>query len=154
MPQPFELGTQDLHLHIEEAVESIFSQLQSQFLALPRGRAFVEYPDFQNAYEVLKKWTNSFDDLSAEAVWEAMREQALCFGVLRSILGMSPPEWADLAKAENDRDIPQGYVRHLDVRCRLDDTYIGRLTRSRNSISLDRLEALIATAVKGALPIS
>ena len=97
MPRPFEIASPDLQDYLEELVDAIFSDIQSQFLVLPRGDNFVEYPDFQTAYEVLRQRTNAFADFTESRVWSALRENSLCFGVVRTMLGLSPPEWADLA---------------------------------------------------------
>jgi hypothetical protein len=68
--------------------------------------------------------------------------------VLRTILGMTPPEWADLGRSETGTDIPQGYVRNLDSRCRSEHGYLASLSRPRHTEALDRVEALVSTAVK------
>ena len=147
MPRPFETASVDLQDRIEELVDSTFADIQSQFLVLPRGANFVEYHEFQSAFEVLRRRTNAFADFTETRVSSALRENSLCLGVVRTMLGMSPPEWADLARSDRQSDINQGYTRNLDSRCRADRTYIRRLTRPRNSKALDRIEALIAVAV-------
>ena len=83
MPRPFEIGPADLQDRIEELVDSTFSDIQSQFLVLPRGDNFVEYPQFQTAYEALRRRTNAFADFTESSVWSALRENSLCFGVIR-----------------------------------------------------------------------
>ena len=57
MPRPFEIMAADLNGRLEELVDSTFSDLQSQFLVLPRGSKFVEYHEFQSAYEILRRQT-------------------------------------------------------------------------------------------------
>ena len=59
-PKPFEVDLPYLRSHLDEMVESVFSDLQSQFLVLPRGKNLVTYGDFQAAYEVLKRHTSAF----------------------------------------------------------------------------------------------
>ena len=105
MAYPFEVDRQSLGERLDEFVDKVFADLQSQFLVLPRGDSFVEYSDFQSAYEVLKRRTSAFRRFTYETVWAAMQENALCFGVIRTILGVSPPEWADLAKAEDESGV-------------------------------------------------
>ena len=146
--RPFEIASADLEDRIEELVDSTFADIQSQFLVLPRGDKFVEYREFQTAFEVLRRRTNAFDDFTESRVWSALRENSLCFGVIRTMLGMSPPEWADLARSDRDSAINQGYARGLDGRCRSDRTYISGLVRPRHSKALDRIEALISVAVE------
>jgi hypothetical protein len=145
--RPFEVDLEYLRGHLDDLVDVVFSDLQSQFLVLPRGRAFVDYPNFQNAYEVLKRRTNSFEDFNPGAIWAAFEENALCFVVVRTILGVSPPEWADLARAELN-SVTQGYVRNLDGRSRRNHAVFARMTGARrNGTGLARVQALIAAAV-------
>ena len=148
MPRPFEVAPADMQDRIEEKVESTFSDIQSQFLVLPRGDNFVEYPAFQTAYEVLRQRTNAFADFTERRVWSALRENSLCLGVIRTMLDMSPPEWADLARCDRQSDVTQGYARGLDGRCRSDRAYVMGLVRPRNSKALDRMEALISVAIE------
>ena len=147
MTRPFEVSPADLQENLEELVDATFSDIQSHFLVLPRGDNFVEYQEFQSAYEVLRRRTNAFADFSEDSVWSALRENSLSFVVVRAMLGMSPPEWADLARSDRDSDISQGYARNLEGRCRSDRAYIGGLVRPRNSKALNRIGALISLAV-------
>ena len=148
MPRPFEIASEDLQDQLEGLVDATFSDLQSQFLVLPRGDNFVEYRDFQGAYEVLRRRTNAFADFSEGRVWNALRENSLCLTVVRTMLGMSPPEWVDLARSDRDSDITQGYARNLEGRCRADYTYIGGLIRPRHNKALDRIGALLSVAIE------
>ena len=148
MPRPFEIASPDLQDSLEELVDATFSDIQSQFLVLPRGDNFVEYPEFQSAFEVLRRRTNGFNDFTESRVWRALRENSVCFCVIRTMLGMSPPEWADLARSDRDTDISQGYARGLEGRCRSDPVYVRGFVRPRNSKALDRMEALISVAVE------
>jgi hypothetical protein len=128
-------------------VESVFSDLQSQFLVLPRGKNLVTYGDFQSAYEVLKRHTAAFATVSEETIWQALRENALSLMVLRTILGVTPPEWVDLARSEQGSDISQGYARGLEKRGRQSPEFIGQLRRPRGNLALSRIEALVSVAV-------
>lgn len=148
MPRPFEIASSDLQDNLEELVDATFSDIQSQFLVLPRGANFVEYPQFQTAYEVLRQRTNAFSDFTESSVWRALRENSLCFCVIRTMLGMSPPEWAELARSDRASDISQGYARNLEGRCRSNRAYVNGLVRPRNLKALDRMEALISVAVE------
>ncbi|MCX6545744.1 MAG: hypothetical protein NTV05_15190 [Acidobacteria bacterium] len=147
MPRPFELNPDELLSHLDELVDATFADLQSQFLVLPRGPHFVEYRDFQAAYETLKQQTNAFDTFTVETIWAALRVDAVAFLVLRTMLGLSSPEWADLARTERDVAVPQGAVRDLDVRCRHERDYFACLARPRNNLALTRAEALVSVAV-------
>lgn len=148
MPRPFEIAPADLQDHLEKLVDGTFADIQSQFLVLPKGNSFVEYSGFQSAFEVLRRRTNAFTNFTEAGVWSALSDNSLCLCVLRTMLGMSPPEWADLARSDRDSDITQGYARNLEGRCRTDPAYIGRLVRPRNSKALDRIDALVSVAVE------
>lgn len=145
--RPFAVDSKYLEDHLDDMVSSVFADLESQFLVMPRGDNFVEYVKFQDAYEVLKRHTGAFSTLTDAAVWGALKENALVLVVLRTILGVSPPEWADLARSEHESDIDQNYARKLDVDCRGDADLFGRLARPRDDLRLDRTEALVAVAV-------
>jgi hypothetical protein len=146
-PRPFEVDLAHLNSHLDEMVESVFSDLQSQFLVLPRGNNLVTYGAFQAAYEVLKRHTSAFAIVSEETIWDALRENALALLVLRTILGVSPPEWADLARSERGSDIDQGYARGLEARARRSPEFIGRLRGRRDALALSRTGALVSVAV-------
>jgi hypothetical protein len=143
LKRPFEVEPGYLREHLDEMVNVTFSDLQSQFLVLPKGNNFVDYGEFQEAYEVLKHHTNAFTTFTNEVVWNALKEHSLCFLILRTILGVSPPEWADLANAEVGSTITQGYIRGLDQRCRTDKQR-DLFTRLRQTASV---EALISVAI-------
>jgi len=112
--RPFELNQEELEQRIEEMVTATITDLSSEFLLMPTGTGFVKYPDFQSAYEVLKRKTGAFQDLSFETIRAALLENSLVLGVLRSILGMTAPEWAELARSELSSDITQGAARGID----------------------------------------
>ncbi len=146
-PQPFEVDLAYLQSHLDDMVQSVFSGLQSQFLVLPRGKNLVTYGDFQTAYEVLKRYTSAFTIVSEETIWQALRENALTLMVLRTILGVSPPEWADLARSERGSDIGQGYARGLEARARESPAFIGRLRGRKDARALARIGDLVSVAV-------
>ncbi len=147
MPRPYELDPATLEERIEEMVNVTFADLQSQFLVLPKGEGFIPYPAFQDAYEVLKRHTTSFARLSPESVWSALEEDSLSFLVLRTILGLSPPEWAELARSEQGSDVDQGAARGNDRMVRTDRAYMSRV-KADNGLTLRRVEALIDVAVE------
>ncbi|HMJ66483.1 MAG TPA: hypothetical protein VK615_14150, partial [Candidatus Binatia bacterium] len=60
MKYPFEASYEELLANPDEYVSAVFSSLASEFLVLPKGDGFVEYPVFESGYEVLKKATNNF----------------------------------------------------------------------------------------------
>jgi hypothetical protein len=94
--RPFEVSPADLESDLGAFVDITFADLQSSFLVIPKGDSFVEYPRFRAAYETLKRRTKAFRDFSADVVWDAVEEDSLVFVVVRTILGMTPPELAEL----------------------------------------------------------
>jgi hypothetical protein len=146
LPRPFEVDSNYLVSHLDELVSSTFADLQSQFLVLPKGPNFIEYRLFQGAYEVLRATTDNFRNLSSESIWASLDRNALCFVVLRTILGVSPPEWAELVKTDLKIEIPQNIVRDLDARCRHKADFFRKMLTARGS-SYERVAALISVAV-------
>lgn len=146
--RPFELDQEELEQRIEDMVAATIADLSSEFLLMPTGAGFVKYPDFQSAYEALKRTTRSFQDLSFETVRAALLENSLVLGVLRSILGMTAPEWAELARVELNSDITQGAARGIDRDCRKTDYYLNLTQRQSALKTLERIDSLIRVAVQ------
>ncbi|MBP9170945.1 MAG: hypothetical protein KBG48_26345 [Kofleriaceae bacterium] len=147
MTHPFELTTAQLQDRLDEMVEVTFGDLQSQFLTLPRGAGFIDYSDFQTAYEVLKRETQAFGTFTEETVWKALRQDALTLVVLRTILGFSPPEWADLARSERNSDISLGVARSLDTTVRKRRKMFARGGKGDGS-TMTRARALVSVAIE------
>jgi hypothetical protein len=122
--RPFELSPDELKENLEDMVEATISDLGSEFLLMPAGPAFINYGDFRTAYEVLKKGSHAFLEFTTDSVIKAVLQNSRVFCVLRSMLGMTPPEWAELAKSQYDAVIPQNAARTLDRRCREDVGYV------------------------------
>ena len=51
---PFEVSLDVILKNPEPYVDSVFSCLESEFLVMPKGAGFVEYPVFERGYEALK----------------------------------------------------------------------------------------------------
>jgi hypothetical protein len=163
MTRPFELHPQELEQNLEEMVDVTISDLGSEFLLMPAGPGFIKYEDFRRAHETLKRHTRSFADFTTARVFDALLEDSRAFCVLRAILGVTPPEWAELARSEYSEGIPQNAARTLDRKCREDTGYVERLDNRyrvqlagqnekggqppQGSISLQRIDALIKTAI-------
>lgn len=156
MPRPFELDERELGASLDEMVDATFADLQSHFLVLPKGSGFIPYEDFQAAYEILKHHTSAFSVFTEETVWSALMADSLVLVVLRTILGMSPPEWAELARSERDSDVDTNAARTLDTRVRHDRTFLSRNREDTSSASIPRVAALVSVAVeyitRGATP--
>jgi hypothetical protein len=147
MPRPFEVSHEYLDAHLNELVDATFADLQSQFLVMPRGTGFVEYGRFQAAYEVLKRHTAAFTEFTEARVWDALREQSLAFVVMRTILGMTPPELAELARTECGADVSQGAARALEGQCRTNPAYLARLSTAARGTTIDRVRAMVTVAI-------
>lgn len=113
MRRPFELNNQELEKNLEEMVDATISDLGSEFLLMPAGPGFIKYEDFRTAHEILKRHTRLFEDFTTDRIFSALLENSRSFCVLRAILGVTPPEWAELARSEYFDDIPNEY-RDLD----------------------------------------
>jgi hypothetical protein len=146
--RPFEASPEELAADLESYVDAVYANLTSSFLVLPKGNAFVEYPRFQEAYEVLKGATRSFEDFTPERVWSALAQDGLVLLVVRTILGMTPPEWAELVNAETDVKIDQGAARSLDQRARTDPASISRAALKSAGVTTQRLRAMVAMACR------
>jgi hypothetical protein len=161
MKRPFELKPEELAERLEDMVEVTTTDLTSEFLLMPTGPGFIKYPDFRAAFEILKRNTKAFGEFTEDRIFSAFLEDSRAFCVLRSILGMTPPEWAELVRSEYSIEIPQNAARILDRRCREDLQYIRRMEeryrvqveKSRTdkaverSVTLQRIEALIKAAI-------
>lgn len=146
--RPFELSREELELRIEEMIDATFNDLSSEFLLMPTGTAFVGYPDFQLAYEILKRETGGFENFNSDRIISALMENSLVFGVLRSILGMTAPEWAELARVELDSDITQGAARAVDKKCKTPEYYSKLTARKSATKTLERIDALVKVAIQ------
>lgn len=100
------------------------------------------------AYEVLKRKTEGFEVLSVATIKAALLENSLVLGVLRSVLGMTAPEWAELASVELRSDITQGAARNIDRECKKVDYYQNLTRRNTATKTLERINALIEVAVQ------
>lgn len=143
MPFPFEVTFTELQEDLDTYVDQVFGHLQSEFLTLPKGHGFIDYPVFAQGYEALKRATGGFRQVSAEPLLEVVRQTPVVFIVLRAILGFTPPEWAYVANQRTGVDVPQGAVRTLDRKIRMEPLSplgIGDGTTSQ------RLQALVETA--------
>jgi len=147
MKQPFQASAAEIEQHIEVYVDAVYAGLESKFLVLPKGGNFVEYLRFQEAYETLKRATNDFRVVDPTVVWDALLADSLAAVVLRCILGMTPPEWADLAASDSGLTITQNFARSLDGKVRCDREYLARLSE-RKAGTLERVVAMVETACR------
>ena len=97
MPFPFEVPFDEVATNLDRFVDAVFGALESEFLVMPRGDGFVDFPTFETGYERLKRETSGFREVTPEHVAEAVLDQPISLIVLRCMLGFTPPECAYLA---------------------------------------------------------
>ena len=142
MKYPFEADFSEIEASPESFVSPVFSSLASEFLTLPKGEGFVDYPAFETGYEALKKATGGFASLSRSDVLKTVLEVPIAFVVLRSMLGFTPPEWAYVAAQRYGSELNQGFARTLDRKVRVSPTSLLR----PSSETLKRIEAMVGVA--------
>ena len=74
MPFPFEVDFDEITRNIDQYVDEVFSCLESEFLVMPKGPGFVEFPIFEAGYEALKRATRGFQVVTPETVVQAVYE--------------------------------------------------------------------------------
>lgn len=142
MTFPFEVSFEELVENVDAFIDTVFAALESDFLVMPKGDGFVEFPAFQDGYEHLKRATTGFADLSMPRVLEAVIERPIVLVVVRAMLGFTPPEWAHQTSIQTGRDITQGWIRTLDRNARLQPVTPLRLSDTAR----ERLVAIVETA--------
>ncbi len=135
---PFDRPYDEVEANLDEFVETVIVSLESGFLAMPKGKGFVDYPRFESGYESLKKCTRSFTDFTPASVGAAVEQNPVSFIVVRSVLGFTPPEWAYVASKRSASSISQGYARMIDRNIRLSPEKPLKLD--------DKIESMITTA--------
>ena len=139
---PFDVSLEEIRANPDIYVSSIFSCLKSEFLVMPKGLGFIEYPVFEQGYEALKQATLGFADLDPERVYPVTISLPISIIVLRSILGFTPPEWAYITSQRINTDVPQGSARTLDRKARM----VPLSPLKTNGVTASRLKALVQTA--------
>ncbi len=139
---PFEASWPEVEANLDGYVDAVFSCLESEFLVLPKGEGFIDYPVFEQGYEALKLGTGGFERLDPTGVLGIVRDKPVALLVLRAMLGFTPPEWAYLATQRGGVEVSQGAVRSLDRKVRL--APLSPL--KRDGITAERVQALVAVA--------
>ena len=142
MKYPFEASLDEIEANPEPYIDAVFSSLESEFLVLPKGDDFLDYPQFERAYEILKRATNGFGHLQSETVLATVHQLPLTLIVLRTMLGFTPPEWAYVAARRTGIEISQNFARSIDRKIRANPFSPLRLTK----ITAPRIEALVTVA--------
>jgi hypothetical protein len=144
MPFPFEADFQHVQANLDSYVNEVFGCLESEFLIMPKGPGFVEFPVFEKGYEALKRATRGFQHVTPETIAPAVYETPISLIVLRCILGFTPPEWAYYATQHTGVEIAQGPARSIDRSIRLAPDKPLKL--GRGAVSDKRIDALITAA--------
>jgi hypothetical protein len=139
---PFEVSPEEVYADPAPYVDAVFSCLESEFLVMPKGSGFVDYPVFEMGYEALKAATLGFTDMVPDRVCAAILSSPIAIVVTRTMLGFTPSEWGYVASQRTGVQVPQGCVRSIDRKVRMNPT--GRLTLG--GITGKRLLALVETA--------
>jgi hypothetical protein len=142
MPLPFEASTEDIMRDAEPFVDSVFACLESEFMVMPRGRGFIDYPTFEAGYQAVKRATEGFASLSPDRVCQVTAEVPVSLIVLRAMLGFTPPEWAYVTTKRTGTAIPQGAARTIDRRVRLSPVQPLHL----RGVTAQRVRCLVETA--------
>jgi len=139
---PFEVSLEKILQDPESYVDAVFSCLESEFLVMPKGAGFVEYPVFERGYEALKMATAGFSQLDPEKVFRVTVSEPISIVVLRSMLGFTPPEWGYVTTQRTGVSVTQGFVRSLDRKVRMNP----ETELNTNGVTKERLKAMVKTA--------
>ena len=143
MPFPFEVGFDDLQSDLDSYVDTVFGCLESEFLVMPKGAGFVEFPLFEAGYEALKRATGSFREVTPDTVCPVVFETPIALIVLRCMLGFTPPEWAYYASRHIGVEVTQSAARAIDRKIRTNpDVALPK----KGSLTERRIGALVAAA--------
>ena len=144
MKFPFEATLEEIQANPDVFISSVFSCLESDFLSMPKGDGFIEYPVFEEGYEALKLASLGFSELTMEKIIPVVFSEPISIIVLRSMLGLTPPEWAYITSQKTGTEITQGYVRTLDRKVRM----APGTPLKDSGVNRTRLRALVQTACK------
>ena len=100
-------------------------------------------PVFEHGYETLKRATNGFRNLTPETAIDAVYQAPIVLVVLRTMLGFTPPEWAEVTTRQSDVPVTQNAVRSLDRAVRLVPS---KRLKATGGATDRRLRALVTTA--------
>jgi len=145
MPSRFEENYADPTINLDPFIDEVFSELKSGFLELPKGQGFVEYPAFEAGYQALKKATSGFTAIESGAITQAIYDTPIALIVLRTILGFTPSEWADVTTERTGIAVDQGSARTMDRRIRVAPT---TPLKDKDSVTDQRVKAMIVAAVQ------
>jgi hypothetical protein len=142
MIYPFEADYAEIQGDPEPFITAVFSSLESEFLVMPKGNGFIDYPVFEAGYESLKRISNGFTNLPPAVIIEHAMTNPVCLIVLRAMMGFNPSEWAYLTSQRTGVKVTQGFARTLDRKVRLQPTAPVRA----QGLTGQRLTAMITAA--------
>jgi hypothetical protein len=142
MRYPFEVPFSEVEAHLDDFVTAVFSCLASEFLVMPKGIGFIDYPVFEKGYEALKQTTSAFEDITQESILRVAFDVPISIIVIRTMLGFTPPEWAYIATQRTAVQIDQGFARTLDRKIRLAPLK----PLKKGTVVEERIKALVAAA--------
>lgn len=145
MPSRFDADFSDPSLNIDSFIDEVFGELKSGFLELPKGQGFIEYPVFEAGYQALKKATAGFASMRESAITAVVYATPIAFIVLRTIMGFTPSEWADVTTERTGVAVDQSAARTMDRRIRVAPM---APLKDKGSLTDQRLKAMIAAAVE------
>ena len=139
---PFEVTPDKILQNPDAYVDAVFSCLESEFLVMPKGAGFIEYPVFECGYEALKTATANFSEFDPDMIFPIVVSEPIAIVVLRTMLGFTPPEWGYITTQKTGITVTQGFIRSLDRKVRM----APEEELNTNGVTKERLEAMIETA--------
>lgn len=72
---PFEATLDEIKSDPDPYISSVFFFLESDFLAMPKGKGFIEYSVFEQGYEGLKRVTENFSRISPPEIFIVIQDR-------------------------------------------------------------------------------
>lgn len=141
---PFRATFNEIKANIDPYINSVFSCLESDFLTMPKGKGFIEYPVFEQGYEALKGATKNFTQISIQAIFQVASVKPISIIVLRSMLGFTPSEWAYMTTQHSGEVVSQNFARTIDREIRFNPLIPIKLSGKKTA----RIEAMIEVACR------
>jgi hypothetical protein len=114
MPFPFEVPFDQVQADLDTYVDEVFAALRSEFLTMPKGEGFIEYPVFEQGYEALKQVTGGFRNLPSDAIIETVYRLPVSLVVLRVLTPECEPRFS-LTPINNSLYFRQPYYRSIGL---------------------------------------
>ena len=119
MPFPFEVPFDQLQTDLDTYVDEVFEALRSEFLTVPKGEGFIEYPVFEQGYQALKRVTEGFRKVAPATVTETVHEVPITLVVLRAMLGFTSTRMGVCNNSAQRRGGSTGCSTHARPNCLL-----------------------------------